>query len=60
MGMFFYEFGETAAEDDFKKLIKSAVSNVPPTRAKVHLAKYSNGKLVTAIIYPAEYNDQFS
>ena len=59
-GMFFYEFEKGAAQDDFKKLINSAVKNTPPARAKVHLAKYNDEKFVTAIIFPAEYNDQFS
>ncbi len=58
-GMFFYEFDKTAAQSDFKRLISLAVSAAPPARAKVHLAKYSNEKFVTAIIFPAEYNDEF-
>ena len=29
-------------------------------RAKVHLARYGDDKFVTAVIYPAEYNDEFS
>jgi len=60
MGMFFYEFDETAARGDYKKLVNSAVKTAPPAKAKVHLAKYDNDKFVTAIIFPAEYNDQFS
>jgi hypothetical protein len=59
-GMFFYEFDQTTARGDYKKLIDSAVKTAPPTKAKVHLAKYSDEKFVTAIIFPAEYNDQFS
>lgn len=59
-GMFFYEADEKAAQDDFKKLIKEAVANAPPARAKVNLAKYNNEKLVTALIFPAEYGDLFS
>ncbi|MGA2915758.1 MAG: hypothetical protein ABSE89_07000 [Sedimentisphaerales bacterium] len=59
-GMFFYEIEKGAAQDDYKKLINSAVANTPPIRAKVHLAKYSDEKFVTAIIFPAEYKDQFS
>jgi hypothetical protein len=59
-GMFFYEFDKTAAQGDFKKLISSAVGTAPPARAKVHLAKYSSEKFVTALIFPAEYNDEFS
>jgi hypothetical protein len=59
-GMFFYEFDQTTAGGDYKKLIDSAVKTAPPTKAKVHLAKYGGEKFVTAIIFPAEYNDQFS
>jgi hypothetical protein len=59
-GMFFYQFDETIAQGDFKRLINSAVSTIPPAKAKVHLAKYDNAKFVTALIFPAEYNDEFS
>lgn len=59
-GMFFYEFDQIVAEADFKSLISSAVSSDVPGRAKVHLAKYNDEKFVTALIYPAEYNDEFS
>jgi len=59
-GMFFYEFDKNITQGDFKRLINSAVKTAPPARAKVHLAKYSNEKFVTALIFPAEYNDQFS
>jgi hypothetical protein len=58
-GMFFYEFEKNAAEGDFKKLINSAVAIAPPAKAKVHLARYTSEKFVTALIFPAEYNDQF-
>jgi hypothetical protein len=66
-GMFFYEFDRVVAEDDSKSLINFAVSTAVPGRAKVHLAKYSSAegcltadeKFVTALIYPAEYNDEF-
>jgi hypothetical protein len=59
-GMFFYQFDRTIAESDFKRLIGSAVRTAPPAKAKVHLAKYNSEKFATAIIFPAEYNDQFS
>ncbi|MBW8001630.1 MAG: hypothetical protein FVQ80_06365 [Planctomycetes bacterium] len=60
MGMFFYQADGTTAKDDFKNLVNVAVQNAPPCRAKIHLAKYSDDKLVTAVIYPAEYNDEIS
>jgi hypothetical protein len=59
-GMFFYQFDETIAKGDYKRLINSAVSTVPPAKAKVHLARYTSEKFVTALIFPAEYNDEFS
>ncbi|HBG27436.1 MAG: hypothetical protein A2Y10_02590 [Planctomycetes bacterium GWF2_41_51] len=59
-GMFFYESDESTARSDYKKLVNSAVTSAPPTKAKVHLAKYDDGKFVTAIIYPAEQNDEVS
>ncbi len=59
-GMFFYSNNLETTERDFKGLIGLAVRTAPPCRAKVHLAKYSNDKLVTALIYPAEYDDEIS
>ena len=59
-GMFFYEFDESAARADFKNLVNAAVANAPPVKAKVHLAKYNNEKFVTAIIFPAEQNEEIS
>ena len=50
---------ETARED-FKKLVDLAITNSPPCRAKVHLAKYSEDKFCIALIYPAEFNDEIS
>ena len=52
-GMFFYSNEERIASGDFKRLIEAAVSNGPPCRAKIHLAKYSDGKYAIALIYPA-------
>jgi hypothetical protein len=59
-GMFFYESDEASARNDYKKLVSTAISNTPPTKAKVHLAKYSDDKFVTALIFPAEQNDEIS
>jgi hypothetical protein len=59
-GMFFYETSLDTAKGDFKGLVNLAVTTAPPCRAKVHLAKYSEDKFVTAIIYPAEYDDEIS
>ncbi len=59
-GMFFYSGDLETTRQDFKALVNLAVKTAPPCRAKVHLAKYSEEKLVTALIYPAEYDDEIS
>jgi hypothetical protein len=60
MGMFFYSSDLQTAKRDFKELTKLAIRTFPPSRAKVHLAKFNEEKFVVALIYPAEYNDEFS
>ena len=59
-GMFFYSSELETARRDFKKLVNLAVKSSPPCRAKVHLTKYDDDKLVVALIYPAEYDGEFS
>jgi len=59
-GMFFYSQDEQTTRRDFKELTSLAVRIAPPCSAKVHLARYNNDKFVTAIIYPAEYDDEVS
>jgi hypothetical protein len=57
-GMFFYNDNLNAARKDFKRLIRIAVTNAPPCRAKVHLAKYNDQRFAVVLIYPAEYDDE--
>ncbi len=59
-GMFFYASERSVAEGDFKKLERIAVQSAPPCRAKLHLAKYDDGKFAVALVYPAEYDDEVS
>jgi hypothetical protein len=66
-GMFFYSRARETARRDFKGLVNLAVKTAPPCRAKLHLAKYSDSrkgycveKFVTALIYPAEYDEEIS
>jgi len=59
-GMFFYAADIDTADTDFEKLTNLAITDTPPCRAKVHLSKYNQDKFVTAIIYPAEYDDEIS
>ena len=58
--MLFYSSELDTARRDFKELVDLAVKGSPPSRAKVHLVKYSDDKFAVALIYPAEYDDEFS
>lgn len=60
MGMLFYSETIETATQNFKALVNLAVSSVPPCRAKVHLAKYTDNKFAVVLIYPAEFNDEIS
>jgi hypothetical protein len=60
IGMFFYAHDMETAQREHKELLKLAVEQAPPSRAKLHLAKYSKDKFVVALIFPAEYNDEYS
>ena len=59
-GMFFYTNALESSRGDFKKLVDLPIAASPPCRAKVHLSKYNDDKYVVALIYPAEYDDEFS
>ena len=58
-GMFFYAADEATAKSDFKRLTAWANEQLPPARCKVHLA-HNGDSYVTALIYPAEFDDAFS
>jgi len=60
VGMFFHAADEKTARKEFKQLTDIAVTSAAPSRAKVHLAKLSDTEFITALIYPAEYDDEFS
>ena len=58
-GLFFYAADAEIAQTDFERLAAWADQQLPPARCKVHLA--NNGdSFVTALIYPAEFDDAFS
>ena len=59
-GMFFYASDPEEAKTNYKKLVDLAVRQSPPGRAKVHRAICGDERYVTALIYPAEYDDEFS
>lgn len=58
-GMFFYADSEGAARDDYDRLLVWAAKQLPPARCKVHLAHWGQ-TFVTALVYPAEYDDAIS
>ena len=60
MGMFFYSGDEKSGRADYSMLVDLAAGWEAPCKAKVQLAKYEDGRFVTAMIYPAEFNDQIS
>jgi hypothetical protein len=59
-GMIFYAGDLEQASGDFKRLGDLAVSVAPPCRAKAQLVRFADGTFATSLIYPAEYDDQFS
>lgn len=59
-GMFFYSSDLETSRRDYKELVKLGVETTPPCRAKVQLAQYNDEKFAVALIYPAEYDDEFS
>ncbi|MCD4830791.1 MAG: hypothetical protein K8R02_03165 [Anaerohalosphaeraceae bacterium] len=60
MGLFFYSGDKQTVTGDYQRLVDAAVKNTPPAMANVQMAKFSSGKYATAIIYPAECNEEFS
>lgn len=60
MGMFFYAGTERTSEKEYENLLALAETTLPPCRMKVELAKITDELFTTAIIYPAEYNDEIS
>ena len=59
-GMLFHAYNEQTARHEFKTLVDLAVKLSPPSRAKVQLAKFADDRFATALIYPAEMEDEFA
>jgi hypothetical protein len=59
-GMFFYAFDEETARADFARLAECSRRLEPPSRAKIQLAELAPRQYATALIYPAEYDAEFS
>ena len=60
MAMVFNSYNRETANKDFQALVKSAITTAPPCRANVKLVKFSNNEFATALVYPAEFNDDLS
>ncbi len=60
MGMFFYAGSQSMSEKEYNNLIALAETTLPPCRAKVELVQINDDLFTTAIIYPAEYNEEVS
>lgn len=59
-GMFFYSTDEDTASSDYYKLVDCTNTTALPCRAKLNLARITPDSYVTALIYPAEYDDEIS
>lgn len=60
-GVFFYRDDLDAAREDFDTLVAAVEKTPPPCRAFLHLADRGDvgrTRYVTALIYPAEYEDE--
>jgi len=58
-GLFFFETDEDIAREEYERLIALAGEVAPPARAKAHLSVWNDGYVI-ALIYPAEYDQEFS
>jgi len=57
-GMFFYGLDEKSSQEQYQKLVKAQVEEPPPCRVQLQLAKDTNGQVLIALIYPAEYEGE--
>ncbi len=57
-GMFFHCRDENSGRRDFQVLCGWSEKQLPPCRAKLHLARSDNNPLLMALIYPAEYEQE--
>lgn len=58
-GLFFFADDEDTARREFEELVRLADETAPPAKAKTQLSML-NGRYVVALIYPAEYDPEFS
>jgi len=59
-GMFFHSTDFDTAQQETNRLVELGENTAPPGRAKIHLTKYGDSEFAAALIYPAEYDDEFS
>lgn len=59
-GLFFFAADLKSCQKGFQSMIRLAVTQQPPCRAKIHVAKWDEGQYVLGLIYPAEYEDEVS
>ncbi len=59
-GLFFYTADRGTNYQAYQRLVRLAVTQQPPCRAKVHLAKWDEGQYVLGLIYPAEFEEEIS
>jgi len=61
-GFVFFRATEAAARGDFERLEALAAATPPPCRARLHLVRLPDvdRPCVTALLYPAEYSEEFS
>lgn len=57
-GMFFGCLDESTGEDDFTTLLNLTYDHPPICRTKLHLARDEHDRVLIALIYPAEYEEE--
>jgi len=57
-GMFFHCLDDASGRADYQKLAAWSERQLPPCRAKLHLARGSDNELLIALVYPAEYEHE--
>jgi len=59
-GMFFPCRDEKSGQQEYQQLLQRSQEEPPPCRAKLQLAREAEGRLLLALIYPAEYEQEIS
>lgn len=59
-GMFFHCLDENTSEQDYEQLLAWSGEQLPPCRAKLQLARCQDDKLIIALIYPGEYEQEMA